>query len=103
MGRYKLNFWSCTFKSIIVAIAASVTVGLITIYTDCIFHLGGEHGHYVNTFLIKYTGPWGAFGVSLLLVASVIAIFFYEIRAILLKYKAALDARKERLRREAEE
>lgn len=103
MGRYKLNFWSCTFKSVLVAIAASVIVGLITLYNDCIFHLGGDHGHYVNTFLIKYTGPWGAIGVSLLLAASVIAIFFTEIRAILLKYKAAIDARKERLRREAEE
>ena len=103
MGRYKMNFWSCTFKSIIVAIAASVTVGLFSLYSECTFYLGGEHGHYVNTFLIKYAGPWGALGVSILLVASVIAIFFFEIRAVLLKYKAAIDARKERLRREAEE
>lgn len=99
---YKVKFWSLTFKSILIAITISVVIGLITFDHEGLFHLGGDHGYYVNDFLISKTGIWGAIGVSIALVSAVILIFITEIKAILSKYIKAINDRKERLRREAE-
>lgn len=99
---YKVKFWSLTFKSILIAITVSVVSGLITYNHEGLFHLGGDHGYYVNNFLISKTGIWGAIGVSIILISAVILIFITEIKSVLSKYKTALNDRKERLRREAE-
>ncbi len=100
---YRFRFWSLTFKCVMIAIALSIVLGLITLGHEGLFHLGGDHGYYVNQFLLTHTGIWGAIAVSIALVAAVILIFITEIKSLILKCKHAIDARKERLLREAED
>ncbi len=54
MGFRKTGFWSLTFKSLLVAIAISMVLGLISLWLGLEFNLGGYHGHYINAAIIGY-------------------------------------------------
>ncbi|MBQ9072899.1 MAG: DNA translocase FtsK 4TM domain-containing protein [Muribaculaceae bacterium] len=98
---YRFKFWPLTFKSLAISITVSVVSGLLTYNSDSYFYLGGEHGHYINTLLLNYTGIWGAIGVSIALVSLVALIFLNEIKNIYTKSRQAIEARRERIRKES--
>lgn len=78
----KIRFWSLSFRCLFSAAAVSVIVGLLTINRPAIFPLGGAHGVYTNLFLIENAGELGAFGVSVLLLGLLVAVFLHPIKSL---------------------
>ncbi len=99
---YKFRFWSLTFKCLILSIATSVVSGLLTLQSTSSMFIGGKHGYYTNKYLLDMTGLWGMLAVNIILIALVILIFFNDLRNIYLKYRKAVNTRKERQRQELE-
>ena len=100
---YKYRFWSFTFKCIMISITLSIVTDLITFNNNSYIYWGGEHGHFINDFLLRTTNIWGALGVSILLLTIVALIFYNEIRALIIFSKKAIHNRQARIRKEAEE
>ena len=75
-----INFWSFTFKSLLLAVTVSVVVGLVTFGADSALLWGGTHGHYVNQYLFDTTDWVGPLAVSLILLAATVCAFYYPIR-----------------------
>lgn len=99
---YKFRFWPFTFKCIIISITLSIVTDLITFNNSSYIYWGGEHGHFVNDFLLRTTNIWGALGVSIILLTIVALIFFNEIRALIIYSRKAILNRQVRIRKEAE-
>ncbi len=99
---YKFRFWPFTFKCIIISITLSIVTDLITFNNSSYIYWGGEHGHFVNDFLLRTTNIWGALGVSIILLTIVALIFFNEIRALVIYSRKAILNRQARIRKEAE-
>lgn len=94
LGFKKCHFWSLTFKCLLIAITASVVIGLITYDTASEIYWGGNHGHYVNKFLIDTSGVLGALSVSIVLVAAVICVYINDINRIWRKWREQVNIRK---------
>ena len=106
MGIKKCNFWSVTFKSLLVAIAVSVVAGLIAFSTDAEFLYGGIHGQFVNEFLVANVEWIGAFLVSVILISAVVYVYLNDFVVFYNKYKSFQKARRakaEQIRLEREE
>lgn len=102
MGFMKCNFWSLTFKTLLVTVAASVVLGLVTYNSATSFHWGGYHGRFVNEFLMRHTTVLGAILVSILLVAAVACVYLAELKSAFNKWrdKANRIRLQEQLKRE---
>lgn len=106
MGVRKINFWSATFKALLVAIVISVVGGFFALWTDSEFLIGGVHGRYVNEFLIRHIQWVGAALVSLVLISAVIFLYLNDFIEIYRRYRNMKKARHERaeqIRMEREE
>lgn len=109
MGIRKCNFWSMTFKSLLVGITVSMVLGLATLWFGTDLNLGGNHGLYMNRLIIGYADWIGAVLVSIVLVTAVVYVYLNDIARLISKYrsiKAARKAKEEQLafeRSEAEE
>lgn len=100
-GRWHFKFWPMTFKCLLLAVAASVVAGLVTMRGASVIRWGGHHGYYVNRLLIDYASPFGAICVSVALVALVAIIYLAELTALYMAYRRKMDTI--RARRAAEE
>ncbi|MDE6488923.1 MAG: DNA translocase FtsK, partial [Paramuribaculum sp.] len=70
------KFWQLTFKSAVTAIAISLIVGLLTYNSPSSpTFWGGEHGYFINRFLIENASLWGALAVSIAMLTAMILIF----------------------------
>ncbi len=96
--RKKIKFWILTFNSLITAIALSIIAGLVTYNMDTAFPYGGYHGRFINTYVIQRLDWIGAIGLSILLAAIVICIYFNDLRNIYLAYRRRVEARREHQR-----
>ncbi|MCH5220834.1 MAG: DNA translocase FtsK 4TM domain-containing protein [Muribaculaceae bacterium] len=76
----KISFFSFTFRCLFTTAAVSIIIGLITFNRANMFHLGGEHGYYMNLWLYDYTGALGAYCASVLLIGLLIAVYFYPLK-----------------------
>ena len=106
MGFRKTGFWSLTFKSLLVAIAISMVLGLISLWLGLEFNLGGYHGHYINAAIIGYLDWIGASLIGLLLIISVFYVYINDILKLYNRYRAMRNAHKakaEQARMELEE
>lgn len=103
-GIRRINFWSTTFKAIIVAITISMVAGLFTLNSAAPLPLGGYHGRYLNLYLIDHIGRLGAGMVNLALVATVVVLYLAQIVGLYNKYRERLSIirAKRELRRERE-
>lgn len=101
-GVRKCQFWGTTFRCLLVAVAISVVLGLITFNWKTETYWGGNHGHYVNKFLLERTTWIGALMVSALLVVAVCCVYINELRRIWKKWRASVERRRlqDELRRE---
>ena len=61
MGFRRTRFWSTTFKTLLVAITASIILGLISLWMGWELNLGGYHGHYMNILIVRYLDWVGGF------------------------------------------
>lgn len=106
MGIKKCNFWSVTFKSLLVAVAVSVVAGFIALWVGSDSLFGGIHGQWLNRLLVDNVDWIGAALVSVILVAAVIYLYLNDFITIYNRYKAiqkARRARAEQIRIEREE
>lgn len=92
----RCNFWSLTFKTLVLAISLSVVIGFFTLGMSQAFPWGGYHGLYVNTFLINNIGFLGALIVSILLICIVCYIYLNDIARVYNAYRRRIEARRER-------
>lgn len=95
----RFNFWALTFKSVLLAVALSVITGLVTYSADTEVVWGGTHGHGVNKFLFENTGFIGALAVSIILLAAVIAVFYFPLRTFYRKCRTTAQMLNEKRRR----
>ena len=94
MGIRRCNFWSMTFKSLLVAITLSLVLGLVTLWCGTELSLGGYHGQYMNQLIISY-GDWAAaILVSLVLVVSVVYVYLNDILKLIASYRSLREARR---------
>ncbi len=77
---HHFKFWALTFKCLISAITASVLLGFVTYGFTSSSYWGGAHGYWINHLLMDSTGIWGALGVNIILVSTVILIFLTQIQ-----------------------
>lgn len=100
----KCNFWSLTFKTLLLAITISIVVGLITYNSETPIRWGGLHGHYVNKVLMDAGTVLLAMLVSILLICAVACVYLNELRLAWQKWTRAARHRRlqEQLRRERE-
>lgn len=96
MGIKKCNFWSVTFKSLLVAVTISVVAGFISLWLGTDSMLGGVHGLWLNTLLVENIDWIGAALVSLILIAAVIYVYLNDLIKLYSKYKAMQKARREK-------
>ncbi len=83
----KNHFWALTFKCLILSISLSFVMGLITYNSMEPSFWGGKHGYYINDFLIKTTGIFGAVLANVLIVSLVVIVFLNEIVTFYKSYK----------------
>ncbi len=104
LGFKKCNFWSVTFKTLIVAITASVVLGLVTYNTPSVIKWGGTHGYFVNEFLISHATVLGAICVSAMLLVTVACVYLDELTRAWKAWRMAIERRRlqEELKRERE-
>jgi S-DNA-T family DNA segregation ATPase FtsK/SpoIIIE len=106
MGIKKCNFWSVTFKSLLVAVAVSIVAGFIAKWSGSDFMLGGVHGQYVNDLLVNSVDWIGAALVSIILIAAVVYLYLNDFISFYKRYRSFQKARKakaEQIKLEREE
>lgn len=96
MGIKKCNFWSVTFKSLLVAVAVSVVAGFFALWAGSDFLFGGVHGQWLNQLLVANVDWTGAALVSVVLVAAVIYLYLNDFITLYNRYKALQKARREK-------
>lgn len=77
---FAVKFFSFTFRCLFSTCAISIIAGLISYNRDNLFHLGGEHGYYINRIIYQYSDALGAYGVSVLLFSFLIAIYLNPLK-----------------------
>ncbi|MDE6277043.1 MAG: DNA translocase FtsK 4TM domain-containing protein, partial [Muribaculaceae bacterium] len=80
----RINFITLTFKSLYSAIAISLILGLLTFHSDGFFHLGGNHGYYINDMIQRFAGGLGAYAVAVILLGGLVAIYLHPITTFML-------------------
>lgn len=103
MGIIRNNFWSLTFKSLLVAITTSLVVGLISLWSGATTNYGGDHGLYINQLIISYADWIGAALVSCILIAAVIYVYLNDISRLVASYRSIRRARRARAEETARE
>lgn len=96
MSIKKCNFWSVTFKSLLVAVAVSVVAGFFALWAGSDFLFGGVHGQWLNQLLVANVDWTGAALVSVVLVAAVIYLYLNDFITLYNRYKALQKARREK-------
>ncbi len=94
LGLKRVSFWPLSFRCLFSATSLSIIIGLITFDQENIFPLGGNHGYYINKFLIGFSGYLGAYAVSAILVGLLVAVFLYPIKRLLFHVRQLLPQRK---------
>ncbi len=79
----RCRFWSLSFRCLFTAVAVSIIIGLLTYNREAYFHLGGEHGYYINTLLMEYTGALGAYCITVALLVILIAVFLNPLKVFM--------------------
>ena len=101
------KFWNLTLRCLLSAITVSVVFGLISVatagYAETHIYLGGFHGHELNRIIINFAGWIGAISLSVFLIASLILLFYNDLRAAYAVYRRRMDVVKQhRAERRAE-
>ncbi len=102
LGLKKCNFWSVTFKTLLVSITTSIVLGLVFMDSDSVFKWGGLHGYYVNQWIISYATILGASLFSALLIVAVVCVYLTELTNAWKRWRENVNRRRiqEQLRRE---
>ena len=82
MHFYSMHFFRYTFRCLFTTVALSVIFGLISYNRADMFHLGGDHGYYINSLVMKYADALGAFALSVLLLGLLIAVYLNPLKQL---------------------
>lgn len=83
MHFYSMSFFRFTFRCLFTTVALSIIFGLISYNRADMFHLGGDHGYYINALVMKYADALGAFGLSVLLLGLLVAVYLKPIKQLI--------------------
>lgn len=72
---YRVPFFRFTFRCLFTTVALSIIFGLLSFNRADMFHLGGNHGYYINVLVMQYADALGAFALSVLLAGLLIAVY----------------------------
>lgn len=92
------QFWSLTFRSLILTIGLSIVLGGIT----TTFPLGGVHGMMVNDFLQSHLGLFGRLIALLAVVGIVVYVYLNDLLRMVMAYRRRVASRRERRRLQQE-
>lgn len=96
MGLRRMSFWSLTFKTLLVAVAASLVMGLVCMWTKADINLGGYHGLYINQWLVLHADWVGAALVSAFALVTVFYVYINDIVTVYNRYQAMRRASREK-------
>ncbi len=80
IAKWKINFWSFTFKCLLTAITVSVVAGLVTATADTAVLWGGTHGRMLHKTLFAATDWMGPVLVTLVLLVATVCAFYYPLK-----------------------
>jgi len=95
LRRRKPEFWSLTFKTLLVSISTSVVLGLICYTAGTEINWGGTHGHYLNETLLQMGGPILAIAVSAMLISALVAVYLNDIVRLYHRWEERREARRQ--------
>lgn len=82
-GLVRVRFWSFTFKCLFTAISLSIILGMVTYSADSTIYWGGNHGHYVNLWLMHISDWVGMVAVSVILASLLVILYIAQIKTII--------------------
>ena len=94
IGKYKLKMTSTIMICLVATITTSSIIGLATLNGSYFFPLGGEHGKYLNEFLISVAGIYGAIFLNIFLLSVLIALCINSLKKIYRSYDQFIKRRK---------
>ena len=97
------NFFGMTMRFALLTITVSIVTALLTYGAGARILWGGVHGLYINRWVMDLAGIPGAIFLSVLLVATVATVYYYELRRFYGKYKEFVTRRREERRARQEE
>jgi S-DNA-T family DNA segregation ATPase FtsK/SpoIIIE len=74
VGKPRFKSVDFTIKSLVALITVSLIIGLLTIGLNSPVNWGGNHGRYVNEFIVKFFGWTGAVILCLFMIGSFVVI-----------------------------
>ncbi len=90
LGVKKIQFFALTFRCLFTAVAVSVIFGFYAFNASTDLPLGGNHGHYINELVMKYSDVLGGFALSLMVIALLLAVYYKPIKTALAFVKAII-------------
>lgn len=96
-GLIKCRFWPFTFKCLFTAISLSIIFGLFTYNVDTTFHWGGNHGRYINQWLMQIADVLGAYAVSVILIGLLAVMYLTQIRSLYLHVSGRMARARENM------
>ena len=94
MHAYAMSFFRFTFRCLFSTVALSIIFGLVSFNRADMFHLGGEHGYYINALVMKYADALGAFALSVLLAGILVAVYLHPIKQLIAVISKNMPKRK---------
>lgn len=82
MGLSRVSFFRFTFRCLFTTVALSVIFGLFSYNRADMFHLGGNHGYYINELVIKYSDVLGAYALTVLLIGFLVAVYLAPLKQL---------------------
>ena len=78
-GMIRIRFWAFTFKCLFTAIAASIILGFFTYNAASTIHWGGNHGHYVNWWLMHIGSGLFALATTIFLIGMLSVMYLTQL------------------------
>lgn len=75
----RIEFWSLTFKTLLVAISVSIILGFVTYTAPSTVQWGGIHGREATKYLLDIAGTLGPITVCILLTAALVCVYLNDI------------------------
>lgn len=102
-GFMRCRFWAFTFKCLFTAISISIILGLLTYNAETVVCWGGQHGHYINKWLMEVSGTLGAIGVSVILLGLLAVMYLTQLISFYNVVSGKLARRRQAMTNAAEE
>ncbi len=102
-GLMRCRFWAFTFKCLFTAISLSIIFGLFTYNVETAFHWGGNHGRYVNQWLMHVSSTLGAICVSAVLIGLLCVMYLAQINSFIAKVSGRVRKAREAMAEAAAE